>query len=158
MISIPDIIALQEANFVKVSDLQSRLGNIYEVHVFENDSGPFLIKSGMFRVLESGSSLPNQELVCVRERYVNYMKLQHFTNNSSFVIYNNQFCAPQTSAGNLPPNVTALQMNQLNAIELASFMTAQQQLQQLPVLVLGDLNAKDNSDTIDFFARTKLPA
>ncbi|MBL4660717.1 MAG: endonuclease/exonuclease/phosphatase family protein [Alcanivoracaceae bacterium] len=146
----PDIIALQEANSIKVSDLQSRLGNIYEAHVFDNESGPFLIKSGMFRVLESGSSQPNQELVCVRERYVNYLKLKHLTNNSSFIIFNNQFCAPQTSVENLPPNLTALQMNQLNAIELVSFITAQQQLQQLPVLVLGDLNAKDNSDTIDF--------
>ena len=142
-----DIVGLQEALQTQKNDLQSRLQENYDFYNFQTDnSHPILIKKGIFNVIASESI--DAPIVCVIERYINYLVLQQITTGHLFIVHNSQFCPAQATfaAGEL----SARERNQNHAAVLAQTMENNLALYDAPVLAIGDLNADINSNSMQF--------
>ena len=142
-----DIIGLQEALTTHKSDLQTRLQQNYEFYNFQADnSHPILIKKGMFNVIASGTE--DTPVACVIERYINYVVLQQIATGHLFVVHNSQFCPLLAT---FPEGeLNAQERNQHQAAVLAQTMENNFAQYDVPVLVIGDLNASIDSNSMQF--------
>ena len=143
-----DIVGLQEAGSNQQSDLLSRLSDVYD---FENFAGgaafePILLKKDVFAILESGSNVVTPG--CNNQGFVNYLVLEHLTSAERLIIHNSHFCA---TIINFPAgDPTAVERNEAHALELVNTIVNNQAMWNAPAIVLGDLNASINSDTMQF--------
>jgi len=150
---MPDVIGLQEGGAIPLPDLESRLSVDYDFYTFAettNNSNPILIKKNRFDIIASGTTDVNDMLSCVRERYINYVVLEELVSRQRFTVYNTQFCAQSTSVDNLPEGYTAEEVNQSHASSLVAAISENTIEYGGAALVVGDLNANSNTDTMAF--------
>lgn len=151
-----DIVGLQEAGTIQQADLLARLGDVYD---FENFAGgaafePILLKKNVFSILASGSNIVAPD--CNSQGFVNYLVLQHIGSAERLIVHNAHFCA--TIATFPPGEPTATERNQAHAVAVVDAIVANQAAWNAPVIVLGDLNASINSDTMQYLLeQTPLP-
>jgi cytochrome c peroxidase/endonuclease/exonuclease/phosphatase family metal-dependent hydrolase len=151
-----DIVGLQEAGTIQQADLLARLGDVYD---FENFAGgaafePILLKKNVFSILASGSNIVAPD--CNSQGFVNYLVLQHIGSAERLIVHNAHFCA--TIATFPPGEPTATERNQAHAVAVVDAIVANQAAWNAPFIVLGDLNASINSDTMQYLLeQTPLP-
>jgi len=152
-----DIVGLQEAGSAQQADLISRLGDIYDMQVFNTGAGgePILLKKDVFTIIASGSNTVTPG--CNNQGFVNYLVLEHVTSAERFIVHNVHFCATVIVFPVGEP--TALERNQAHAAAVVDTIIDNQAMWRAPAIVLGDLNASINSDTMQFLLeQTSLPS
>ncbi|WP_228290820.1 cytochrome c peroxidase [Shewanella cyperi] len=150
--SLADLVALQEAGATPLQQLQPLLNSSYALADVGSNGMPLLYNSQKLHLLQSGSSAPGDMLFCTAERFINYALFQDKQSGSQFLIFNTHFCAPQ--ATELPSGYSAAEVNLQHAGALANFVAKIGASWQVPAVVAGDLNATENSATMEYLLGT----
>ena len=143
-----DIVGLQEAGTIQQADLLDRLGDVYVLETFAAGAAfePVLLKKDVFAVLASGFNTVTPG--CNSQGFVNYLVLEHVTSAERIIIHNSHFCA---TIINFPAGEpTAVERNQAHAVAMVDTIIDNQAAWNAPAIVLGDLNASINSDTMRY--------
>ena len=107
---------------------------------------PILLKKDVFTIIASGSNTVTPG--CNNQGFVNYLVLEHVTSAERFIVHNVHFCATVIVFPVGEP--TALERNQAHAAAVVDTIIDNQAMWRAPAIVLGDLNASINSDTMQF--------
>jgi len=121
---------------------------VYVLVTFDpgSTSDPVLLKKDVFTVISSGSS--TVPLACNSQGFVNYLVLEHVTSAERLVVHNNHFCATIIDFPAGEP--TATERNQAHATTLVDTILKNQADWGAPALAMGDLNARETSDTMRY--------
>jgi len=143
-----DFVGLQEAGTIQQNDLIGRLDDVYVLVTFDagSISDPVLLKKDVFTVISSGSS--TVPLACNNQGFVNFLVLEHVTSAERLVVHNNHFCATIIDFPAGEP--TATERNQAHATTLVDTILKNQADWGAPALAMGDLNARETSDTMRY--------
>jgi len=148
----PDVIGFQEAGAIPLADLQPLLADKYHVVSF-NNAMPIVYNADKLYLLVSGSSDRDEMLSCVNGRYINHAIFAERATGNQFIFMNSHFCAMQTPSDRLPDGYTAEQVNQQHAVAMANYANQLRESWQLPLVIAGDLNASENSETMNYLLK-----
>ena len=143
-----DVVGLQEVDPGMLNDVSTRLADVYDAITFGGGASgePLLVRRGKIELIDSGTA--SAALVCNGYETINYAVLRSIPSGESLVVLNNYLCPPDAV---FPANEPGAESR--NAV--ASVLIVESMLGKLnsggaPAIAIGDFNATDISDSIEF--------